>query len=314
MANQKRIAMELSSMHIFQTADATVVDNILTDLQSGDVIKTKTQGAMAPLANEERNLAAFEMEEKSYANLADKVTSVNDLISGVQLPSSTPATNAAIQNTNSKSFFKQKRQNFAIFLREFFDEFVFPQLIKDLTVDHILRFTGDVSALQKLDDAHTTALMNDKIFKHVIAGGDLPSPDEVNQMKQDLMNGMKKKGNDRFVDLKKDFYGDTEFEFDLAIDDEQEPTAILAQNTFQLLTAVAQNPQLLENPITKALIYDWAEKVGISPVKLEIAEAQQPPQPQQQQMQAPQGQATGQQQVAQPQPSSLNGLQPQQVR
>lgn len=315
MANQKRVAMELSAMHIFQTADATVVDNILTDLKSGDLIKTKTQGAIAPLVNEERNLAAFEAEEKSYADLADKVTSVNDLIAGVQLPSSTPATNAAIQNTNSKSFFKQKRQNFAIFLREFFNEFVFPQLVKDLSVDHILRFTGDVSDLQKIDMAYVTALMNDQVFNHIIAGGLVPTSDEVSAMQQGLLNKMKGKGGGRFIDIKKSFYGDTDFEFDLLIDDEQEPSAILAQNEFQLLTALAQNPQLLENPVTKALIYDWAEKVGINPVKLEIAEAQTPPQqPQQQlpqgQQQQIQGQPTGQQQVAQPQPSALNGLQP----
>ena len=281
MSNQKRIAMELSSMHLFQSADATVVDNILTDLQSGDLIKTKTQGSIQPIANEERNMQAFTLEEKSYMDLADKISFVNNIISGEQLPSSTSATQVAVQNINSKSLLKFKRENFAIFIREFIDEFVLPQLVKDLTPEHILRFTGDYNDLQKLDMAHTDVVTNEAVFNYVMETGIVPTQEEYNEKKKKTMQDMKKKGTNRFVQINKDFFGDTDFEFDIILDDEQEPIATLAQNTFQLLTAVAQNPTLLTQPVTKALIYDWAEKSGISPVKLEIAEAQAPAQTQQ---------------------------------
>ena len=281
MANQKRIAMEVSAMHIFQTADSTIVDNILTDIQSGDVLKVRTPGAITPIANEERNMQAFRAEEETYNSLADRVSFVNDVLSGQQLPSSTPATNAALANTNSKSVFKLKRQNFTIFLREFFNLFVIPQVIKEITPEHVIRFTGDVQDLQKIDDAHTNIIINNAIIEHVSNGGDVPTEDEIAQIKQEAMSEMKKLGGERFVSFVKDFYGDAEFEFDILIDEEQEPIATLAQNTFQLLTSVAQNPQLLENPVTKALIYDWAQKVGINPVKLEIAEAKGNQNPQQ---------------------------------
>ena len=59
------------------------------------------------------------------------------------------------------------------------------------------------------------------------------------------------------------------------------------------LEIAAQNPNLLTQPVTKALIYDWAEKVGISPIKLEIAEAQQGNQQQPPQGQNPQQNAPG---------------------
>lgn len=313
LSNQKRIAMEISAMHLFQTADATVVDNILTDLQSGDLLKTKTQGAIAPIANEERNLEAFESEEKSYTELADKISFVNDLIAGGQIASSTPATTSAIQNTNAKSLLKFKRENFAIFIREFIDEFVLPQVIKDITPAHILRFTGDYNDLSKLDDAYTTVLCNNAVFDHVIKTGHVPTQDEYNALKQKTMMKMKGKGSDRFVDMPQAFYGDSEFEFDVILDEEQEPIAALANNTFQLLTAIGQNPILLSNPITKALIYSWAQKVGISPVKLEIAEASAPPQVQQpQQNQQQSSMQPNQSQAVSPQPSPFQ-QQPMQV-
>lgn len=298
MANQKRIAMELSSMHIFQTADPTIVDNILTDLQSGDVIKTKTQGSLAPLVNEERNMQAFVEEDKVYNTLADKVSSVNDTVSGAQLPSSTPATNAAIANSNSTSYFEVKRENFAIFLRGFFEEFVLPQVEKEISVEHMLRFSGDADAIQQLDTAHTTVLINQAVIDYVLKNGVVPLPSEVEGLKNKVMQEIKRKGSNRFASIAKDFYKGMDYEFDIVIDDESQPVATLAQNTFQLLTAVAQNPTLLTNPVTKTLIFDWAEKVGISPIKLELAEAQQstqqPQQPQngQSQPQGQQGQAS----------------------
>lgn len=313
MANQKRVAMELSSMHIFQTADATVVDNVLQDLQSGDIIKTKTQGSLVPLVNEERNMQAFNEENEAYGILADKVSFVNDLISGGQLPTSTPATNAAIANQNSTSLLKFKRENFAIFIREFFDEFVLPSVVKDITPEHVLRFTGDSSELQKLDDAHATVAVNDAVFNQVMKTGVIPSQDEVQMLKQVIIQAQKKKGGHRFADMVKDFYGDTDFEFDILMDEEQEPIATLANNTFQLLTAIAQNPTLLENPVTKALIYEWASKVGISPVKLQMAESDMQQQPQQQQNPQQQPQPNNGQPQLSPVQQIMQSMQPQPV-
>ena len=301
MANQKRIAMELSSMHLFQTADGTVVDNILTDLMSGDIIKTKTQGSLQPLANEERNMRAFESENEVYNTLADKVSAVNDTVTGQQMPSSTPATNAAISNQNSTSFFKFKRQNFSIFLREFFEEFVLPQVEKEITTDHILRFAGDVDQIQKLDEAHATVLTNDAVINYVLDKGVVPSPDEVAMLKQDTITKLRKKGGNRFADIAKDFYNpaNLDYEFDIVIDEETMPISAVANNTFQLLTAIGQNPGLLTNPVSKALIFDWAQKVGISTVKLDLADAQ---------AQSQQAQQQAQQQSQLPQPNPMQAM------
>jgi hypothetical protein len=46
-------------------------------------------------------------------------------------------------------------------------------------------------------------------------------------------------------------------------------TDVIANNTWQIVQALAANPQALENPVTRALIFDYAEKVGINPSKLE---------------------------------------------
>jgi len=90
---------------------------------------------------------------------------------------------------------------------------------------------------------------------------------------------------------------------------EQENVAIMANNLFQVLTAVAQNPMILENPITKTLIFEYAQKIGINPMKLELAQNQQA----QQVQQAPQGSPQAPQGATQP-PVGQNATAPARVQ
>ena len=55
---------------------------------------------------------------------------------------------------------------------------------------------------------------------------------------------------------------------------------------FSVFTALASNPGILQDPVIKALFYEYAERAGVSPMKLEIASMQK--QEQMAQMQQPQ--------------------------
>lgn len=273
LANQKRISMEISSIHIFQTTSKTVVNNILSDLKSGDLLQHAQDGEITPVANEERNLNAFQMEDQNYEALADKQSFATSQAAGEPLPSSTPATNAVITQNNTSSLFGFKRENLALFLQEFFNDFVLPNVLKDLTPEHILRFTGSSEEIAKLDAAYVDAVIKKEVFEEVFKTGRVPSPYAIELKKQDYLMKLKKEGGHRFVEIKDFFYDDIEFEFDIMIGNEQENVATIAQNMFQILTAIGQNPALLDNPVTKTLIFDYAQKIGINPLKLEVAES-----------------------------------------
>jgi len=277
LVNQKRVSMEISSIHIFQTTGKSVVNNILSDLRSGDLIQGGPDGLITPLANEERNLSAFSSEEQDYDMLADKLSFANSQASGEPLPASTPATTAVISQNNTTSLFGFKRENLALTLTDLFNTFILPQCLKDLTDEHILRFTGTPEELNKLDIAYVDVMARDYVFKSVLEGGRVPSQEEVDMYKQNVALTLKKEGGTRFVNVAEKFYDDTEFEFDIIVDNEQENVSVTAQNMFQILTAVGQNPGLLQDPVTKQLIYEYASKIGINPIKLEVAESTRTP-------------------------------------
>lgn len=263
--NQQRISMEISSIHLFQTADNTIVSNVLTDLSNGTVVKSKS--GINPIVNEERNLSAFTGEEQSYIAMADRISFANDLISGGQLPTSTPATNAVIQQNNSVSVFLFKRQNVTNWLQDFFTDLVLPQALKDMSAEHILRYAGDSSVLQLIDDS----LVQEAKFKAILNGEKAQTEEEMMAIEFSTRNELQKLGNVRFVKIKENLYGDLEFEFDIQIGNEQEDPNVMANNIKAVLVDLVTNPELMNNPLAKLLFSEYAQRIGINPAKLEMA-------------------------------------------
>ena len=288
LANEKRDSMTISNKHIFQTQDKTIVKNLIRDLSNGAVIMAGSNGGLVPLANEERNLAAFNSEEMRYANQAKEITFSYDAIRGEQLPASTPATNAVIQDRNTKSVYSVKRENLANMLRFFFTELVIPQAIKDLTPEHILHFIGSNEELFKIDSALVKEIVNRKALDLLLDG--IPVDEmAIEQIKTDVSNQLKEAGTDRFITIKDSFYKNADFTFDINIDNEQEDSQLLTNNLFSVFTALASNPTILQDPVIKALFYEYAERAGVSPMKLEIAAMERDQQQQAQQVQQPMG-------------------------
>lgn len=284
LKNTKRLAMEISSIHLFQTKDKSVVRNVLTDLQNGDLIRSPS--GIEPIVNEERNLPAFKDEEEGYAAQAERLTFAYEAVSGQTLPSSTPATNALLATQQATSVYAFKRENLTLFLQEFFNDLVMPQLMRDLTPEHIMRFTGSAQEMLKLDRAASEIIANDFI-KERLLNGEYIDPTEVEALKQVAIERYQKQGDARFVKIKKAFYDKVEYEFDFIIGNEQADPSVLVQNTQAVLLAVAQNPMILQDPRTKMLFFKYAEYLGVPPAEMELADQQaQEVQSQQQQMMA----------------------------
>jgi len=267
--NQKRISMEVSTIHLFQTKDKQIVRNILTDLESGDILLSPN--GIEPIVNEERNLSAFDSEEASYTQHAQRLSFAYDAVSGEVSAASTTATAVINAQQQATSTFGFKRENYTNMLRDFFNDLVLPNLIKDLTPEHIMRFTGSSQELAKLDEAAAQIHANDFIKSEALAGR-LATLESVEAEKQRAIKEYKKFGDNRFIKIKEKFYNDAEFEFDFNIGNEQINPQALATNTQALLAAY--NPQAMNDPRYKLLYFKYAEALGVSQGEIEIADQQ----------------------------------------
>ena len=271
MKNQKRVAMEISSMHLFQSQDKTVVRNVLTDLEPGDLVLSKN--GIEPIANEERNLSAFKDEEESYGQQVDKLTFAYEALRGETAPSSTPLGTTQIATAQASSVFGFKRETVCIVLREFFNEFVLPEALADLDEEHIMRFTGSAQELFKLDQAAAELYANDFIKQRFLNGQTI-SMDEVDKAKAKMISQYRKNGMNRFVKIKKALYRQPEYEFDYIIDNEQADVQALATNLKSIVGDLATNPNILNDPRLKLLYFKFAETLGVNPAELELADEQ----------------------------------------
>jgi hypothetical protein len=270
LKNQKRLSMELSTLHLFQTKDKQLIRNVLTDLENGDVIFSPN--GLEPIANEERNLPAFRDEEIGYAQQVDKLTFAYEAVRGDTPPSSTPLGTTQIAVAQATGVYAFKRQNLSIFLREFFNDLVLPQLIKDLTPEHIMRFTGSAQELDKLDQASAELHSNDQIKKAVLSGKRVNLEFQI-MAREDAMKQYRKLGGNRFLKVKENFYNDAEFDFDFNIDNEAiDPNKTL--QGIQTLFSFLQNPAVLQDPRLKMMFFKAAENLGISPAEIELADNQ----------------------------------------
>lgn len=269
LKNQKRISMEVSTIHLFQTKDKQIVRNVLTDLESGDILLSPN--GIEPITNEERNLSAFDSEETSYTQQAQRLSFAYDAVSGEVSAASTTATAVINAQQQASSTFGFKRENYTNMLRDFFNDLVLPNLIRDLTPEHIMRFTGSSQELQKLDEAASMLHANDFIKARTISIKPV-SPEEVEMERQRALKEYRKLGENRFIKIKEKFYNDVKFEFDFNIGNEQINPQTLATNVQALLSQY--NPEAMNDPRYKLLYFKYAEALGVSQGEIELADEQ----------------------------------------
>lgn len=286
LANQKRVSMEQSAIHLYQTADRKAARNLSRTQSNGDVILADQP--ITPIATEERNLAAFSYEDEAYNRLADQITFAYDGARGEALSGSTPATNAVIQNNNVNSFFQKKRENFGLFITRLMNNHVLPQLLRDISDEHILRFIGEPEDLARLDGVISPYYVKRHVITEIL-NGKIVDMVRLEEIKQEVSRELRKKGSQRFLAIKKDYYKNSKFMFDIVVTDEQRDTAVMAQNTFKLVADITANPALLDDPVAKVFYSKYAGYIGISPMELELA-VQKRQEQQAEQQALPQGQ------------------------
>lgn len=284
LKNQKRISMEISAMHLFQTPDKSIVRNLLTDLQSGDMMISAN--GITPIANEERNLPAFDSEESSYLGQADRLSFAYEAIRGQEPNSTTTLGQTQIQVANSTSVYAFKKENLALMYQDFFNDLVMPNLMADLSPEHIMRFVGSMQELNKLDEAAAEIYANDEIKERILSGNPVYKEDE-DAIKDKAIETYRKLGDSRFLKIKDALYDDAEFEFDFIITNEQDDLATKTQNYQVVMTALIQAVATgaLNDPRVKLAFAKWAEQMGISQAEFDLADQQATEMVQQQQEQ-----------------------------
>lgn len=147
IGNQLALGLEFASKVIFQSKDKLIVQNILTDMKNGDVIRTDGL-AQVPVAMQ--GFSQLIEEWNVIQQHMDDIANSSPIVTGEGMPQRMPFQEAALLNQNANKLFDYIRQKLAIPFTNMFEQWIVPELVQALTAEEILRLTGDATMLARL--------------------------------------------------------------------------------------------------------------------------------------------------------------------
>lgn len=255
--NQVVLGLRLANLILFQTNDETIARNVLTDLVNGDIIKAK--GTIERINTTNIGLGTDQVISQEINTIVNDLSNSFEVTTGQNMPSGTPFSLGALINQNANKLFDFYREKIGLFLQDVFEEWIIPELSKDLNKEHLLEIT-DKEEMQWIIERMTQSTTWDTIKRFVLTKGRRPTQAEVDLAAQVIEERLSA-GENMFLDIPKDFYN---FEKTVEVDITGESLDKSAQLTTlsSLLQILGQNPEMAEHPITQEIL-DLSGKASI---------------------------------------------------
>lgn len=150
IGNQIARGLEWSSKTVFRSSDRLIAQNILTDLQNGDIIKSKD---LVQVNTRMEGLDQLIADWNRLMQMADSLANSYEVVTGENLPARTAFKLAAQQNMNANKLFTYIRQKLGIAFQSVIEDWILPALLKDLNTKEILRLTSEDGVLNQYYEA-----------------------------------------------------------------------------------------------------------------------------------------------------------------
>ena len=199
IGNEIARGLKWASKVIFYSADDLIAQNILTDLENGDIIKTESLGQI------DVRMKGFDQLIADWNRLmetADRLCNSYEVTTGESLPSGTPYRLGALINQNANKLFDFIREKLGIAFKEIFNDWIKKDILKDIKAKDVLRLTGDSDYLEKFQKM----LVNGWYIGNLLA---FPahSREQGQIIKQIKLEEIKEKSPET-IKLEKDFFKD----------------------------------------------------------------------------------------------------------
>lgn len=274
-SNQLLLAMRLSQLIVFQTREKTVLQNVLTDLTNGHILKfAEGKGDMlSRVDTSSKDNGSNNLMGNNVQNVMRGLTNAYEVTTGESLPSGTPFSLGALMNQNANKLFEFIREDYGIFLQEIFNDWVLPELEKELTLKGILEIV-DKDELEYVRKHFVNWRVWDTI-KRTILSGMKPTIDQINIAIKFVTDQLNKQDS-LFIEIPEGFLSYKKSVI-VTVTDESESPAMM-QSLSTILQIVSQNPAVLDSPVFSRIL----DSIGLSRVDVEPrgSPGAQPPQPQ----------------------------------
>lgn len=264
--NLERKALYLKALQLYQTKDQRIGRNVLVDMESGDILKTTAE--VIPVAKDNSDLAAFNTTRNRWKNNSAEKTFSFDISRGGELPSRTPLGVANLSAAMVSSYFELKRENFGLFVKELLFKDIIPNFKNKSQKEHTLIFMGSDPEIDKYDRAIAESAVLKGTIEFAGKNGFMPPISERDSIKERIVRELKDLSS-RSAKIIQGLYDKVKYLIDIEITGEGFGT-INPQNLQVALTLMGQNPALLQNVVTRTILFKFLEGGKMSPVDLNM--------------------------------------------
>jgi hypothetical protein len=287
IGNQIARGLEWSSKTIFASSDKVIANNILTDLNSGDIIRS-VDLRQVPVRME--GLDQLIADWNRVMELADRLANSYEVVTGESMPSGTPFRLGAMLNQNANKLFDYIREKLTITMRDLIEDWILPEILSDLKQEEVILLTGD----EQWRERYYEMLVQDWYLKNLVNFGP-HTQQEADMIKEFQLDQLMKKENVR-IKAEKSYW--TSFEPRIRVELGGERVALMAE-----LETLANFIALENDTVRRTALIELAmKKKGIDVDSLPKT----PPEalmPQQAQVASPPQAGAG---LVPPQPQSFN--------
>lgn len=143
--NQIARGCEFASTILLRTNDDTFVQNILTDIENGDIIKARD---LAQVDLRMTSLDQLMVNWNRNLQVADRLANSYEVVRGESLPSNTPFKLGNLLNQNANKLFDFLREKLAMGFEDLLNDWILPELLKDLNSKKVIDLTNSEENLK----------------------------------------------------------------------------------------------------------------------------------------------------------------------
>lgn len=275
--------LDLASKLIFQTTDINMLgNNVLTDIENGEVIITEPGTVVSAFPNISHDTGNWQNYSSVWKSLGNEIVGISEAMLGAQPKSGTAWRQTEAMLNESYSLFELMTENKALALEDMLRTRIIPWIRKNrLNNKDEITATLESYEINRIDSRHiknrATNAVN-KALKQKLIEGSIPTPEEQALLMQDaesqLGSQMQEFGNQRFFKPSevsdktwKETFEDMEWDLDVDITGEAR-NAREELTTLNTALQVILNPAFATNKKAQAIVGRILENTGaMSPIE-----------------------------------------------
>lgn len=256
---KQRDMMEHAAKIQFVTDDDNVEDNVITDYDSGSIIKIGDGKSFKMLNTVPTSLPQINNLLDMWNTQYQEVSSSFDSVTGATMPSRTPFRTMAMLNEAGASDFAEKNKAFGIFQKEIIYDWVLPNCIKKLKKGHRLLVDFSKEEMELFEEDFANYEINKFVHDEIIKGRRI-TMDELTQLKE---VAKAKKLTRRIMEIPAGYYDDIRTKVDIITTGENIDKQAMFESLNNMLMTVAQNPQIMTDPMLSKLFSKIIDLAGV---------------------------------------------------